>query len=774
MARYLLLAEKPSVMRDIQATYNSHRSEFKDDIEFGAFHGHLLELISPDKYDEKYKQWRADTLPILPAVFQYEPTDKASCDRILDRIKAGHYDALVNSCDAGREGEHIFFSFYEHFGLTLPVLRFWASDTTEATILKTLKNLLPESQFEGYREAAKLRAQMDWLVGMNFTRAATIASNKKINIGRVMSPTLKMIVDRENAINNFVPQNFYELHCNFKAAAGEYDGVYLIPPDNRQTRFEKEAEAKAIAKALGKDGFVKSVIGKKEETKAPTLYSLTELQKDASKYFGYTADKTLAIAQNLYERWKVTTYPRTECRVLPTAIVPEIPKHIAPIFETPLKVYAQAITKADIDRATKGKDYVDNAKLTDHFAIIPTTEKPRLSAMTPEEQNVYLLVCKRFLSIFMPPYVVEKTTIITDVGGSLFKTLGKVEVDKGFGVLYTSKAKDTVLPPVKNGDKVNVTKTELTSGQTSPPQRYNTSTLLDAMQYAGNFVSSAESRKILKEIAGIGTTATRAEIIKKLQTVGMVEFKKNVFIPTEFGMQVIDIIGDQNFCSPQMTADWEEKLQGIEDGSYKGDFKTDMTQYITDETAHLLEEKKNLSYLDRKTIGKCPCCGKNITVGKNYYMCADYKNGCSFIIPKEYFGATISESEMTQMLKGKATKEKTFTVNGKSVKSVLDLNDGKLYPNYQQAVDKGVIIGKCPCCGGDIYESKNFYLCVNRDVKGCTFMIKKELSGASISATDVKNLLTGKAIGPKQFTWKNGKTGAASVYLDGHDLKFKF
>ena len=775
MAKYLLIAEKPSVMRDIQSVYNKHRSQFKDEIEFDAFHGHLLTFVEPNKYNAKYKKWNEDDLPIIPKNFAYTETDKQSSSKIYQRIKNGNYDAIINACDAGREGEHIFFSFYEYHKLKTPVLRFWASDTTETTILAALKKLLPASQFDGLRQAAKYRAQLDWLVGINFSRAVTLASTKTVSVGRVMSPTLKIIVDREKEISKFVPDSFYELQGTFKAAAGEYLGKYLIPPDSKQSRFSKESEAKGAMSSLKKEGIVKSVEARRQSTKAPTLYSLTELQKDGNKYFGYTADKTLSIAQNLYERYKVLSYPRTESRFLPTAMVPELKKHLKPIEYTALKPFVTKITQADIDKATKGKDYVDNAKITDHHAIIPTTEMPKMAAMSTDEQNIYLLVCKRFLAIFMPPYVVNRTTIITDIDGKLFKSSGKVEVSKGFGELYTSNAKDVILPPVKKGDKVTVAKTKITKGKTSPPIRFNPATLLDAMQNAGNYVSSAESRKVLKEAAGLGTSATRASIIKNMVNYKMIELKKNAYYPTDFGQSIISIIGDRICCSPQLTADWEKKLQSIEADSYKGDFLKEMNAFITDETNRLLSETQSLLGSNREVLGQCPKCGKNVIIGNSYYLCSGYKKTCDFIIGESHYGAEVTKEDVKTILSGNVSGVKTFTrKDGGTYNGLLKIVNTKLAVLINDSGKKINSKSKCPICGGDICEGTSFFLCSNKNITGCTWAIKKTICGTKITVKDIETLVAGEETEFKSFVWKSGKPGTAALALQGGKLKFIF
>lgn len=791
MRKYLLLAEKPSVMRDIKEVYQKHKSDYPFELDFGAFHGHLMELAQPADYDPNWKKWDLATLPILPQTFKYKETDPTSCKTLMGMIRAGNYDALINACDAGREGEHIFFSFYEAHGLNIPVLRFWASDTTEETIKKTLHNLVPAAQYDGLRQSAKYRAQLDWLAGINFSRGVSLKTKKKANIGRVVSPTLKIIVDREREIQHFVPKDFFEIQATFKAAGGEYTGTYLKKTDMK-SRFDKREDAEAIIKSLGKTGVVQSVQNKQKVTKAPTLYSLTELQKDASRQFGYSADKTEAIAQSLYEK-HLTSYPRTESRFLPTGMVPELMDHLKPLNATPLKSYVAKITQTRIDQVTKTKDYVDNAKITDHHAIIPTKDSCKdFNALPQDEQNLYLLICKRFLAIFMDPYVSQSTIVITDVNGNTFRSTGKVEVSKGYSVLYAAKTKDVLLPALKKGESVEVKKTDLRKGQTQPPDRFNTATLLEAMQNAGNFVSSEESRKILRETAGIGTPATRKDILVKLESTGMCNLKKTVFYPTDFGIALIDAIGDRMICSPQMTADWEKKLKEVEDGTYPGDFSKDIREYITKETKDIIDKVSvDLSAYAYEIIGKCPKCGAPVIEGKSYYLCSQYKKSCDFLISKEKMGAKITKKDAAALLSGKQTAEKKLTTQaGKILNDTLILDQNfRVAPGFtarkasmitdEKPIDPSEVkdiksLGTCPACGGKIYEAHHFYLCTNRTSGACTWSISKTIRSSPISPEDVKDLLAGKTTGVHTFIWASGKKGKARLKLNGSKLEFVF
>ena len=590
--RGLLLAEKPSVMRAIKDVYDKENGKFGDDLDFGAFHGHLMTLKDPEEYDPAWEdRYNTSILPMIPQTFAYKAEDKSSVSKLLTQIKSGKYDYLINACDAGREGEHIFWSFYETVGLKLPVKRFWSSSTTHQALRKALYNLRPSLDYDGMRQASKFRAQFDWLVGMNFTRAASAKLYQFVPIGRVQSPVLKLIVDREREIQNFHSADFYEVKGKFTInSSPPAEFIHLIAPDYKNTRFDSKLAAEQIVNDVKNVGSG-TVVGVNEAEKAvdaPTLYSLTELQKAANKYFKFKADKTLSIAQKLYESG-LLTYPRTESRFLPTDMVAEIPNHIKVLTAVPeLKTYAAAIGQNEIDSMVK-KGYVDDAGITDHHAIIPTDAIPDWNKLSKEEQQIYTLVGKAFLAIFMEPYRVALSKILVSFGKNLFMSNGKREIDKGYTVLYpTTNNKDVILPPCKKGDSVAVDSISTVKGSTQPPKRYTPSSILAAMEKAGGDISDSELRKVLRESAGLGTTASRADILNKLEERKLVEVKKNAYYALDKGMRIIDNVGSRNFCSALLTAEWEKKLQEIEKGTFTGDFRTEMDTYIKEETTYLL------------------------------------------------------------------------------------------------------------------------------------------------------------------------------------------
>lgn len=791
--KLLCIAEKPSVAREIEAVYRKYGHP-QHKIDFAAFHGHLMKLPNADYYDPKYQKWDAKDLPIIPK-FEYVEEDKKSCKALMDRIKSGNYDGLVNACDAGREGELIFYSFYEGHHLTLPVLRFWASDVTEETLKKALHNLLDASQFQGLREASKLRAQFDWMVGINLSRAATVQSGTKVPIGRVQSPTLKLIVDRELEIRDFVPRDFFEVKARFHTESGEsYDGTMVKEPDWKEIRFGTKEEAEKARGQIGKTATVQSVAETKRTINPPSLYSLVELQKDAAKYFGFRADKTLNLAQSLYETHKILSYPRTESRFLPTAMAKEIRDHLKPICEIPeLKPYVDGLADDKIDKVMKSKSYVDNAKITDHHAIIPTKARPNLTKLNEDEKKLYILVCKRLLSIFLNPYIELKTTILSKTeDGSVFKTAGKVVQDAGYSVLYPANIKDVVLPQVKKGDSLKVVKTGVTAKQTKPPARYNTATLLTAMQNAGQKLTSEEMRRILRDTAGLGTSATRAGILEKLESYKFVFVQKQAFIPTDFGIAVCKNYAGHKVFSAELTAEWESKLKQVENGEMTtGVFSTEMEDYVRHETAEALKTENDMKALSYPVIGVCPICGKPMRSYKNYFVCDGYKkreNPCNGCYNKDFFGHKITDAEMKAMLKGKPTKayalvspkgkKWTSSIIFDPEKKVLTIASAK--GSTHSAVDISKIdekdkICKCPVCGGIVYRAKNYYLCSNKNETGCSFLCGIHVCGYEVTPEDIREIVeTGKTKEKKNFTWKSGKSGQAFLALKNNRVEFEF
>jgi len=468
MAKALLIAEKPSLMREVMAVYNQFGH--KDNIVFKSFAGHTMTLKEPQDYKEEWSgKWDFSVLPMIPDEFKYKPSkDKIDMFKNLrDEIKNGNYDYIINCCDPGREGEHIFYSFYDSIGCKLPVKRMWHKDLTEAELKRALDNLRDgnETSLKNMTTASKYRAYFDWLIGLNGTRAVSLISKRTIRVGRVMTPVLKIIVDRELELKNFIPKDFWEIEGDF----GEYKGIYFDDKNENETKFLNKTKAEKLVKALGNEGKIVNV-EKKKETK-----SLQELSNEANRVFGYTMAQTLQTAQSLYEK-KILSYPRTDSAFLTTAIAKDFKKHLKSILSVPeLKDKASEIISNTtvIQAVGKNKKYVDDSKVTDHNAIIPTGVDVDLYKLTEKEKNIFTLVCRRLLAIFLPPLVSNKTIITTDNNGHKFNTVGSVLVNIGYMELYNYKSNNNILPDVKRGDVLSFKGAKLIAKKTAPPARYN-------------------------------------------------------------------------------------------------------------------------------------------------------------------------------------------------------------------------------------------------------------------------------------------------------------
>ncbi len=764
--RGLLIAEKPSVMRAIQAEYKKGRYPYT--LDFMAFHGHLMGLKEPAEIRADWgSPWRAEQLPMIPDRFEYKTVDQKSADTIAEAIRGGNYDFVVNACDAGREGEHIFWSFYETYGFTVPVKRYWANSNAPAAISGALAGLYPAEHFDGMRQAAKLRAQLDWLVGMNFSRAVTLAMNRNTAIGRVQTPTLKMVVDRELEIRNFRAEPFWELKASFQTEGGDrFDAVCLAAPDFKTSRYTDKDAAEAVRRSLGREGTVVRVKQERKETKPPTLFSTTELQKAANKAFQMKPAAVDSVAQELYEAGYIT-YPRTQSRYLPTQLVPELPKHLAALAGVPVVgPYAAKVSRAEIERATAGKTYVDDGRIEDHHAIIPTETPVLWDRLTARQRDIYLLIAKRFVSIFLPPFVTLKTSVLVRAGKPLFRADGTVLLDRGYAALYDAKADDVLLPKLAEGQRVTLDRTELRESATKPPPRYTPSTLLAAMESAGKMVPEANYRMILREAAGLGTPATRSGILSEMVTRGYLTLEKNQYAPSEYAIELIARYQDRDFTSPVLTAVWEEKLQGLEKGTCSGDIRAEIEAYIRREVRSLLGGAAGARRYP--AVGRCPLCGGSVLKKKAFYVCERYKadtDPCTFCIPQELAGTAVTEEDLALLLSGSPAGPKTLTLkDGFRVRRLLVLDSrGRL--DLQKTPESTRDLGACPLClKGIIHEGPNYYLCSRKD-EGCPFVQSKVVLGAEITPDDMEALLQGRPSGKKEFTWKSGKKGWARLQL---------
>lgn len=784
MKKALLIAEKPDMMLKIKAVYDKYG--YKDKIVFKSFVGHVVALREPHEYKESWAKWDLNELPMIPEKFKYKP-DKSKLKvykELKEEIDKGNYDYIINSCDSGREGSHIFWAAITCMGgVSVPVKRLWLNDLTDKKIKEALENLRDEEEdwLKNLRSASQLRGYFDWGIGMNFTRAITLVANQKINVGRVMTPTLKMIVDRENSIKNFTPKDFWEIESDF----GKYKGVYFYKlEDGKDTTqiFNKE-EVENIKGLLGGKAVIETVTEERVEKKPPKLHSLDGLQKECNKLFGYTMSETLEIAQSLYEKQYIS-YPRTDSEYLTKSIALEFENILNVIGN--VKDLSNEVDKilnnpSRIEEVSKNKRYVNDSKVSDHYAIIVTDSVPNLNNLTDKEKNVYITIAKRVLSIFMNPMATNKTTIITDNNGKKFKTVGNVLVDLGYQALYKSDFKDAIIPKVEEGEMLEVHGIEILAKKTSPPQRLDDGSLNDLMKWSGKLVEDKELKDVMNKAQGIGTPATRAGIVEKLVTLKMIERKGKSFYATDYGMSIIEQLEGQDISSVELTAKWEQKLSQIEVGEYSADaFYEEMVKYISETTENMKNMKVTIKS-SKKIIGTCPNCGKDVIEGSKYYVCSGYSkegNGCNLVIGKVMWGAKIPASEVKKLLEGKVTKEFQFKMEKDGVKK--EWKTSLIYDNENKKLSfpkrENVKISDCPVCGGSIVEGKDYYLCSNYK-KTCEVILPKKYLGASFSKQEIVSLLSGGESKEKSFKMeKDGqvKKWSSKVYYDLKERRIMF
>lgn len=788
--RMLMISEKKSLQDSTKAVYEKFKSQMPYEIDFVPFAGHVVGLQMPHDYNEDWKKWDLKTLPLIPDAFKYKPTrDKSRYYQEAARLlKTGNYDYICNNCDPGREGQLIFHAFMTTVsGKKPPIKRLWASDPTEEAVKHALLHMRDETEpsLQGMTDASFLRSYMDWLVGMNFTRAVSIKSNQKVNLGRVMTPTLNIVAQRELEIRNFVPKDFWQLETDFTA----YKGILF---DSKGTvTFTDKKKAEETMKKVGKQGEVTKVDKKQSKSFAPRLHSLFDLQGECNELFGYTMSETLAIAQSLYEK-KLLSYPRTDSSYITTSLAKGFKKMLKPLLDMPnLKSEANAVMNdtALLTKMVGNKSYVDDKKVSDHYAITPTGATPNFSKLTKDEQNVYDTVAKRFLAIFLPPEVTDRTTVVTESNGLKFRTSGKIIIDKGYTRIYNKNSKDVVLPNIQENQLYDVKDVKLNQGKTKPPARYTDKTLGGIMENVARLVEDNEMKLILKEKKGLGTPATRGSIVEKLLDLKMLERKAKKFHATDYGLSIIQSLEGQDIIQPELTAMWESKLTDVEKQKLTKDaFYQEMLEYIKGQTEQLHNLKTTITGGQQSgkggsasaPIGKCPCGNGNVVDGNKYYRCEKYKNGCNFIVPKTYFGAKVTKTEMKKILAGKETKafemkkdSKTWTArlvyDPKEQRVVFASSSNSSTSKTKQPTK---MIGTCPACGSGVKETAKFFLCENYK-NPCTFILGKDYFGAKLTLTEVKKILNGKET--KELNMSKGtKEWKAKLIFDSSQRKVVF
>jgi DNA topoisomerase III len=667
MGKILVIAEKPSVARDIAKVLNC--AQKGEGVIYGEKYmvswavGHLVTLCEPEDYDKSLKRWSMDTLPIMPEKMKLKAIrgSKKQLDILKKLMNDKETDSIICATDSGREGELIFRYIYDYNKCRKPFKRLWISSMTDAAIKEGFDNLKDGSEYDLLYASAKCRSEADWLVGINATRAFTVKYDALLSIGRVQTPTLAMIVKRQAEIDNFVPEKYYEVTADY----GDFKGTWT--DSKNSTVIKQLSDAREIAsKVDGKDGTVKEVKKTAKQTLPPQLYDLTELQRDCNKMYGFSAQKTLDIAQSLYEKRKMITYPRTDSRYLSDDMIPKIKVIMRRLVNAEIFAgYAQNVI--DMEKLPINKRIVDNKKVTDHHAIIPADNSFRKDSLTPEEKKVFGLVALRFIAVFGDPYKYTSTQITVVCEDEKFITKGTTVTDEGWKRLYrevykNSREKENILPDVKENDTVHIEKADVEEKETKPPIQYNEATLLTAMENAGKNTDDEELKEKLKEY-GLGTPATRAAIIERLIQVGYIHRKGKNLVPDEKGRQLISIVPDE-MKSPVTTGKWEKGLGSISKGDMQTEkFMASINRYVAylvqyargaSPDIKIEDKRKKKSSSKSKTFGKCPLCGGDVLENSKAFYCGGWKNGCKFTLWKDCldrYGVSLDGKLVKELLK---------------------------------------------------------------------------------------------------------------------------
>jgi len=821
-AKTLVIAEKPSVAQDIvraltpvAGKFEKHDDHFENDqyVVTSAV-GHLVEIAAPEEFDVKRGKWSFAHLPVLPPYFELKPIDKTKSrlSAVVKLAKRKDVGKLINACDAGREGELIFRLIEQYAGglkggsyqsLGKPVQRLWLQSMTPAAIRDGFEHLRTNEQMQGLADAARSRSEADWMVGINGTRAMTAFNSRDggfflTTVGRVQTPTLSIVVEREEKIRAHKSRDYWEIHASFLAEAGEYPGKWFDPafkkptgddadPEQRADRVWSHREALAIAEAVrGKAASVK------EESKPTTqasglLYDLTSLQREANGRFGFSAKTTLQLAQSLYERHKALTYPRTDSRALPEDYLPTVKQTFEMLADSGMKHLApHALTALNNNYIRPSKRIFDNSKVSDHFAIIPTLQAP--SGLSEAEQKLYDLVVRRFLAVFFPSAEFTVTTRITSVVNQHFKTEGKVLVKPGWMAVYGKEAAEDVadakegdkgqnLVPVREGETVRTESVETKGLKTKPPARYSEATLLGAMEGAGKLVDDDELREAMQE-KGLGTPATRAATIEGLLTEKYMFREGREIIPTAKAFQLMTLLrglGVEELSKAELTGEWEYKLAQMEHGQLsRSAFMAEIAQM----TERMVKKAKEY---DRDTIPgnyatlatPCPHCGGGGKENYRRYTCTGKdgaSEGCGFSFGKSPAGRTFEPDESELLLKDKkigpldgfrskagwpfvAEIVLKYSEDDKNWKLEFDFGDDKKGEESGELIDfsGSEALGACPKCGGAVHEHGSNYVCIRavpteqQPTPSCDFKSGKIILQQPVAREQMSKLLeTGK------------------------------
>lgn len=802
MSKTLVIAEKPSVASDIakaMGKFERHGDYFENDqYVISSAVGHLLELAVPEEHEIKRGKWSMDKLPHLPPEFTLAPIEK-NANRLATLkklLKRKDIDTVINACDAGREGELIFRNVIRAVGVSKPLRRLWLQSMTPDAIRGAFNRLRSDEEMRPLADAAVSRSEADWLVGINSTRALTAFNTKalggfqKTTAGRVQTPTLTILAEREEKIRAFQPRTYFEVFGDFGVSAGSYRGRWFdekftkkgADEDARAERIWDQATAEAIkAKCEGKIGTIEEE--KKPATQAPPLlYDLTTLQREANQRFGFPARMTLQIAQALYEKHKVLTYPRTDSRYLPEDHLNTARRVLGSLSDPTLAQHANRALGEGWVRPNKR--IFNDSKVSDHFAIVPTGTQPK--ALSETEQKVFDMVSRRFVAVFFPAAQFEVTTRITRVENEAFKTEGRIVIDPGWLAVYGRQAEteadsDKAIVPIRPGEDARTEAIEVKENQTKAPPRFTEATLLSAMEGAGKFVDDEELREAMSE-RGLGTPATRAQIIEGLLDEGYLLRQGKELVVTAKGLSLITLLRDLNaeaLTKPELTGEWESRLKQMERGQLS---RQAFMGQIRELTSTIVERVRN--GMGKEIRGEfqplditCPRCGASpFKETFRAYECP----GCNMIVWKIMAGREFEREEVATLIReGRVGPLEGFRSKlGRPFTAVVTFGeDGKQKFDFEEesggeggagpAITNPEPLGQCPVCrNGNVFETATSYQCENVASKNCTFRMGRTILQKEIPREQAAKLVqTGKTDLLPRFISKKGKPFSAYLVL---------
>lgn len=804
MMRALLIAEKPSLKRTIEAVYNKHRSEIPYEIKFMEQRGHLITLKTPDEMDETLKTWSWDNLPIHPEEhggWQYKIiqdkkvgtflTAKERYIAIKKELDSGNYDFVINAGDPDQEGELLIRIVLASMRNKLPVKRYWSNATTEIKVLEALKNLRDddhEAMLTNLLLAAYGRQHSDYRFGMNLSRAASLKMGSRVACGRVKTPILSIVCRREKEIANFKPSTSYGVKAEYEEGFNGqlFDNSLISEMMSEESTektdenanliwFDSESEAKQLISKLSSTAKVVKSESKRVESYAPKLFKLATIQIAAGR-LGYTAAQTLSIIQKLYDSGYLT-YPRTGCEYISSS------ENLSAMLESAscvpeLEPYIKSIDPSVIKKVRGTKKWVNDKMLQEsgHSALVPTTSAPDFSALSNEEKNIYTLICRQFVAIFLPPLIQDKTLLITDINGYTFKSTGKALVDAGYTKIFDTKFSDMVIPVHKENDVLDIKDFDTVSKTTTCPKRFTDAELIKVCEAPHKFLHDTSLKSLGKHLK-IGTDATRASIIEELivrdKYLQRSKEKKTVYIvPTKIGMTIYENLKDCDICKVDLTGKWELQLDKVRKGELElSELESDMKQHIERLIKDIKDASMTAIKVERAVVTQCPSCGKEIISGPKGFYCSGYKEGCKIGTYKAICDSIITDAEFSKLVTGQ-TIRKVIKKGTYKWEQQLSYNAQTQKIEFIQTEDSESSY-LCPKCGTPLKENDKVARCSDE----CGFVFWKTVCGKILTKEQISKFFstgsTGLISGLKS---KAGKSFKADIVLkyDKSGTEFKF